>query len=263
MSYRIKVPPKTLQVDETHLLGGMDRLSVSFQRYRVAVISGLIAILLAVGIVGGVLWLDARNTERANELYRQATAAFADRPVDQAAKADANLARAIELYTQVIDQYPRTPAAELALFGLGNALADKKDFAGAISAYQRYIAAYGGNKPLLGMVYQRLAYTYLLKGDTDQAVKAFSAALEVPGALNADQSMFELGKLEEAQSRPEGALARYQELMKGYPNSPFAGEAAVRIKALEAKKNPPELPPSLVPQQTPGGIPVPPPPTGK
>ncbi|MER3425099.1 MAG: hypothetical protein C4293_19595, partial [Nitrospiraceae bacterium] len=47
-----------------------------------------------------------------------------------------------------------------------------------------------------------------------------------------------LGKLEETHSRPEGALARYQELMKDFPNSPFTGEAAVRIKALEAKKNP-------------------------
>jgi tetratricopeptide (TPR) repeat protein len=90
------------------------------------------------------------------------------------------------------------------------------------------------------MVYQRLGYAYLLKGDADQAAKAWSAAVEVPGALNKDQALFELGKLEESQSRPEGALARYQDLMKTYPNSPFTGEAAVRIKALEAKKSPPD-----------------------
>ena len=91
---------------------------------------------------------------------------------------------------------------------------------------------------MLGLVYQRLGYAYLLHGDRDQAVTAFLAVLDVPGALNKDHALFELGKMEEAQSRPEGALAHYQELMKSYPNSPLASEATVRIKALEAKKGP-------------------------
>jgi outer membrane protein assembly factor BamD (BamD/ComL family) len=76
--------------------------------------------------------------------------------------------------------------------------------------------------------------------------------LDVDGALNKDHTLFELAKLEESQSRPEGAAARYQELMKGYPNSPFAGEAAVRIKALEAKKTPAESAPSPVAPGAPG-----------
>jgi tetratricopeptide (TPR) repeat protein len=93
---------------------------------------------------------------------------------------------------------------------------------------------------MLGLVYQRLGYAYLLQGARDQATSSFSAVLDIPGALNKDQVLFELGKLEETLSRPEGALARYQELMKAYPNSPFASEAAVRIKALEVKKTAPE-----------------------
>ena len=85
------------------------------------------------------------------------------------------------------------------------------------------------------MVLQRLGYAYLIKGDQDAATKVFTTALEMPGTLNKDQVLYELGKIEEAQSRPEGALARYQDLSKTYPNSPFAGEAAVRAKALEMK----------------------------
>ena len=119
-----------------------------------------------------------------------------------------------------------------------HALLQANDLGGAIEAYQKYIATYGANKTMLGLVYQRLGYAYLLHGDRDQAVTAFLAVLDVPGALNKDHALFELGKMEEAQSRPEGALAHYQELMKSYPNSPLASEATVRIKALEAKKGP-------------------------
>lgn len=101
---------------------------------------------------------------------------------------------------------------------------------------------YSSNPSLLGLVQQRLAYAFLVKGDRDQAAKTFAAILELPGALNKDQVLFELAKMEEVQSRPEGALAHYQDLMKNYPNSPFTSEAAVRVKVLEVKKTPESIP---------------------
>jgi tetratricopeptide (TPR) repeat protein len=78
---------------------------------------------------------------------------------------------------------------------------------------------------------------YLLKGDRDQAVKALTSILETPGTLNRDQALYELARLEESQSRPEGALAHYQELIKTYPNSPFTSEATVRTKIMDVKKS--------------------------
>jgi outer membrane protein assembly factor BamD (BamD/ComL family) len=77
----------------------------------------------------------------------------------------------------------------------------------------------------------------LLKGDRDQAVKALTGILETPGTLNRDQALYELARLEESQSRPEAALARYQELIKTYPNSPFTSEATIRTKIMDVKKS--------------------------
>ena len=82
---------------------------------------------------------------------------------------------------------------------------------------------------------QRLAYSYLLKGDREQAAKAFTAIVNSPGALLKDQALFELARLEESQSRPEGAIAHYQELIKTYPTSPFTSEATIRTKVLDVK----------------------------
>jgi hypothetical protein len=42
--------------------------------------------------------------------------------------------------------------------------------------------------------------------------------------------------MEESQSRPEAALARYQELIKTYPNSPFTSEATIRTKIMDVMK---------------------------
>lgn len=238
MSYRIRVPAKVDPLDEAHLLTGVDRFLHVLQEQRRAVLAGLGVVLVAGAVVAGVMWYDYQSTLKARELDQEATLHYLSRPADDPKKSHEQLAQAITLYKQVVEQYPRSPAAPLALFHLGNAQVLANEVDAGIESYKRFMLLYGSNTSLLGLVQQRLAYAYLAKGDRDQAVKAFTGILEVPGALNKDHVLFELAKIEESQSRPEGALAHYQDLMKNYPNSPFTSEAAVRVKVLEVKKSP-------------------------
>lgn len=238
MSYRIRVPAKVDPLDEAHLLTGVDRFLHVLQEQRRAVLAGLGVVLVAGAVVAGVMWYDYQSTLKARELDQEATLHYLNRPADDPKKSQEQLSQAIALYKQVVEQYPRSPAAPLALFHLGNAQVLANEVDAGIETYKRFMLLYGSNTSLLGLVQQRLAYAYLAKGDRDQAVKAFTGILEVPGALNKDHVLFELAKIEESQSRPEGALAHYQDLMKNYPNSPFTSEAAVRVKVLEVKKAP-------------------------
>ncbi len=238
MSYRIRVPAKVDPLDEAHLLTGVDRFLHLLQEQRRAVIVGLGVVLVAGAVVAGVMWYDYQSTLKARELDQEATLHYLNRPADDPKKSHEQLSQAITLYKQVVDQYPRSPVAPLALFHLGNAQVLANEVDAGIETYKRFMLLYSSNTSLLGLVQQRLAYAYLVKGDRDQAVKAFTGILEIPGALNKDHVLFELAKIEESQSRPEGALAHYQDLMKNYPNSPFTSEAAVRVKVLEVKKSP-------------------------
>jgi TolA-binding protein len=179
--------------------------------------------------------MDRLAAEKAQALEREATSLLGARSTGDPNNADNLLKQAIAKYREVVEQYPRTAAAPLAMFHLGNAQVQANDLGGAIETYQRFMLQYGGNPSLSALVQQRLAYTYLLKGDREQAAKAFAAIVERPGALLKDQALFELARLEESQSRPEGALAHYQELIKTYPNSPFTSEATIRTKVLDVK----------------------------
>jgi tetratricopeptide (TPR) repeat protein len=253
MTYRIKVPPRSLPVDEAHLLSGLERFVLSLRDYRRPLLVGLSMLLLAGGMVGGLLWYDTQNARKAQDLEREATLHYLTRPTDDPKKADSNLKEAIALYKRVMDEYPRTPAGPLALFQLGNSLVQANELDGAIEAYQRFVVMYSSQVALLGLVQQKLGYVYLLKGDRDQAAKAYAAVLQIPGALNRDHALYELARLEESQSRPEGALTYYNDLVKTYPNSPLANEAAVRMKALDVKKpsdapSPPAVPPNAAPK---------------
>lgn len=267
MSYRIKVPPKTLTVDEAHLSSWVDHTLHGPRNYLRPLLVGLGVVVLAVTVVGGVFYVDRQTTQKALDLEQEAmrflTAPSASDPqkVDQARK------EAITRYRQIVDQYPRTASAPLALYHLGNTLVQANELGPAIEAYQRFLSLYGSNPSMAGLVQQRLAYVYLHKGDRDQAVKALTGILETPGTLNRDQALFELARLEESQSRPDAALARYQELIKAYPNSPFTSETTIRTKILETKKalesTPPSTstaPASASPQKSP---PAPPPSANK
>lgn len=247
MTYRIKVPPRTLPVDEAHLVSNLEHWLENVRVYRGPLLVGATILILAAGIVGGVLWYDSQTAQKAQDLEREATLHYFTRPADDPKKADANLKEAVALYKRVVEEYPRTSTAPLSAFYLGNALAQANEVDAAIEAYKRFVLMYGSNTSLLGLVQQRLGYAYLLKGDRDQAAKAYSAVLDIPGALNRDHALFELARLEESLSRPEGALAHYQDLMKSYPNSPLANEAAVRLKVLEVKKSPDAAPASPAP----------------
>jgi tetratricopeptide (TPR) repeat protein len=248
MTYRIKVPPRTLPVDEAHLVSGLEHWLLGLKEYRWPLLVGFALLVLVGGIVSGVLWYDAQTASNAQDLEREATLHYLTRPSNDPKKAETNLNEAIALYKKIVDEYPRTPSAPVALFSLGNALLQANQVDAAIEAYKRLVSMSGSNASLLGLVQQKLGYAYLLKGDHDQAAKAYSAVGETAGSLNRDQALFELARLEESRSRPEAAMTHYQDLIKTYPNSPFASEAVIRVKVLEAKKSPETVPtPSSAP----------------
>jgi tetratricopeptide (TPR) repeat protein len=267
MTYRIKVPAKTLPVDEAHMLSWLDHTLHHSQSYRRPLLVGLGVVVLAAAVVGGVFYVDRQAAQNAQDLEHEAMRFLTAPSANDPQKIDHALKEAIAKYRQIIEQYPRTSTAPLALYHLGNTLVQANELSGAIEAYQRFLTSYSSNPLMAGLVQQRLAYVYLQKGDRDQAVKAFTGILETPGTLNRDQALFELARLEESQSRPEAALARYQELIKTYPKSPFTSEATLRTKIIDVMKSQGSTPastspaPAIAPSEK--NPPAPPPAAGK
>jgi TolA-binding protein len=159
------------------------------------------------------------------------------------------LKKAVETFRKVVAEYPHSSAAPQAAYMLGNALSDLKDWSAAGKAYEDFLSRYGDQKILVPLVYQRLAYAQLAQGKVDDAEKAFLTITKIAGAPNKDHALYELARINEVLSRREGALAYYQELLKDHPRSPYAEEASIRIKTLDARKTP--SPPSSMPSPSP------------
>ena len=216
---------------------------------RLLLMAGLLIMVGAV-VVGVFLyqlkqekWAAALEFEAAS-YYHQPVTIPSEVEGDQSLREE-NLRKAIDLYREVVTRYPRTKAAALSQYYLGNSHLELSDHEHAIAAYQDFIQQYDHFPSLLALVRQRLAYAYLGQGDLEAAKNAFEDLVAFEGALNKDQVLYELGRLYETEGKNEEAIQRYQQIVESQPGTIFTTEARVRLLELgvvEAEPSPTEDP---------------------
>ncbi len=232
MRYRIRHISRRGITENIQFLSRSERAWLFAERYRRAIIAGILVAALVAVVAGAMLWFQSQRAQEAAALEDEATHAYLDRAFDGSITQE-KLETAERLYRQVIEEFPNTPSAPLAGYLLGNVLAEQQDYAGAIEAYQHVIEQ-GGDVSLIGVVYQRLGATYLANNEYEKGIQAYEQVLQLQGALNQDQVTFELAKLEEFANHTDQALAHYNKLIESYANSPLVGEATLQINRLES-----------------------------
>ena len=249
MSYKIRDISKRVAQEHPELLPRSERLWLFAEQHRGAVMIAVIVAGLAAIILGTLVWFQQSRDQEALGLEYQATQAYLDRSFEDIEATKRRLQKAVTVYRQIIEDYPRSPNAHMAWYFIGNALAEQRDYAGAIDAYNNFIKQTDTHPALLGLVYQRLGATYVADGNRKKGIDAYNHVLEVPEALNKDQVLFELAKLEEFDDRTSQALTLYQRVLDEHASSPYASEAKMRIKILEPPKEESEAPPEEETQQ--------------
>ena len=236
MSYKIRDISKRVAKEHPEFLSRSERLWLFAEQRRGAVIAAVVVAGLAAIILGTLVWFQQSRDQEALGLEYQAAQAYLDRSLEDAEATKQRLQQAVTVYRQLIEDYPRSPHAHLAWYFIGNALAEQRDYAGAVDAYHNFIKQTGTHPALLGLVYQRLGAAYVADGNREKGMDAYNHVLEMPEALNKDQVLFELAKLEEFDDRTNEALALYQRLLDDHARSPYASEAKMRVKILEPPK---------------------------
>ena len=233
MTYKIRHISKQVGAENPQLLSRSERVWLFAELHRRALITGIIVAVLVMILLGVLLWIQHQQGHEALALEHRAAQAYLDRSLDDVDAAKEKLQEAVTLYRQLIEEFPRTASARSAWYFIGNALAEQNDHAGAVDAYQHFIGQAGNPPALLGLVYQRLGAGYLANGEREKGINAYTQVLQIPQTLNKDQVIFELAKLEEYEKHHGEALARYKQLLDEHPNSPYASEAALRVRILE------------------------------
>jgi TolA-binding protein len=264
MAYKIRATGKTREFKKSEeLLPALDSLGHSFQRYGAPLLISVGILLLVAGGALGYFWYQSRLENAAAGLAYEATLHYHQQPrTDDKEKKPVptkaeNFKKALELFGEVTQKYPRTRAAAISQYYIGNSHLELGQYEQAVSAYQTYLDRYHPSGTMTGLALERMGVAEETKGDRAAAEETFKKVLATEGAMNKDQVLFSLGSLLEKEDKKEDAVAQYKRILKDYPLSVLIPDARTRLKGLgvepemqTSSESKPESKPEVAPSPT-------------
>jgi len=216
---RIKIDRKALrQPDEFQTLSTQAAEWVrTHQPVAYGVLGAVVVLMLVVLVVGRIRTV---HSEAAALDFRAAHALFDAGKYADAARAFAGLS----------DTYTGTPFGRLATLYRGHALVRQGDAAGAVTAYQGFLAGGVASDDLRQEGLMGLAYAREKTGDVAGALETYTQAGELAGPFRT-QAQLGAARIDEAQGRTEQAHAIYEQLQKDDPDPDLREVLATKLPA--------------------------------
>ena len=197
-------------------------------------VSSVVGAAIAVYII--VMLYTASLTNKAYALEKEAFHYYYGINLKSSMQEDERLKKALELYQQSL----KVKSTPVALFYLGNCYYKLNDYANAVKSYTSFIDKYPGEEGLLPLVYQKLAYSHVNNGKTDDALKTLQVLEKFKNGVFKDTALIQQARLHETLGKPEEAQKKYEELIKEFPGSIWSAEARSKIGAGLPKEEKPK-----------------------
>ncbi len=230
-----------MQSEVTHLTL-QDQLLTWFEKNKRQLLAGTVAVAVIGTVVGIYLWRQNQTQADASEALSKITSA---------AYTGGAQATTTEALLKVATDYSGTEAAKRAvLMAAGNYFTEGK-YKEAQAQFEKFLRDYRDStfagEALLGVAASKDA-----QGMAAEAAAAYKDIVDHHSTDNvAPQARFALGRLYEAQNKPELARDLYQQVAQLDPNGALGSEAGMRLAVLISKN--PSLAAAAAPVAT-GGL---------
>jgi predicted negative regulator of RcsB-dependent stress response len=221
-----KATTVTLQPDE-EIRSIAHHAADLYQSYRLQFNTVLTVVVVALLGWGLYAYTQADKERKAGRMLDAAYGFFS--PAGSAAP---DLPKALQGFREVVNQYGGTLSGAMAEYFLGNTLVQMGRTDEALKAYQQFQQRHSGEKLLSAMVYQRMGYLYLGRGNREEAVKAF---LQAETAGGAGMATAELAGIYERAGNAEDAQKKYKELSEKLPATTLALDAKMKLPPPDLK----------------------------
>jgi TolA-binding protein len=181
-------------------------------------------VLLAVIVIAGLFFHSWSERKKAIGFQQDGYAAFHAPAADPSVQKE-QYKKALDLFAKAYD----TKKLPVSLYYIGASHYELGNFDQAIDTFDQFVRKYQGEELLLPLAYQKLASSYMRKGDAAGASKTLDALYKSPGSIYQDLALIEHGKLLEKEGKSEEARKKYEELVQKFPQSPFLNEAKARL----------------------------------
>jgi predicted negative regulator of RcsB-dependent stress response len=200
---------------------------------RKRVLAGAIVVVVVAAVTSLWIWHNNQNEAVANQELLDAASVSGMTGLEEHARRDALL--------KINQEYPGTIAGANAQLLAAKASFLEGKYADARQGFSKFVSDHPGHD-LIPQAQVGIAASFEADGQLSEAVGKYKeiAAIYATDANIANPVKLTLGRLSEAQNKPEVAVTFYQELAHiNNPYDPWVAEAAERLRLLLAKH--PEL----------------------
>jgi tetratricopeptide (TPR) repeat protein len=227
-----------------------------FDEHRKLLLFSIVGIVLISSMVwGGVAYWEKREGDASQMLAKAQSVLLA---VDEASSEKGNEAKkkdqekAEEILSDLITQYKRCAASQVASSLLGNLNYQRRDYEKSIANYQSLLKS-GPRDPLLeALAYEGLGYGYEGIRDYKEALIYYQKLADSKIEYVRGSGLLGSARCYELQNDAERALETYRKFLSTYPRDPRAEEARASIARLSLQSSGPKAPGTEIPHGGPG-----------
>jgi predicted negative regulator of RcsB-dependent stress response len=219
-----KIPKKTAptEAEVTERLSSLkDTLK---ERQRTALQIGGAVLVIVIALVSFLVYSHT-SQKKARMLEYQAYKIYYSNPAPASNRE--------ELYKKAQDVFKKaydTKKSPLSLFYIASCYYELGNYEEALKTLKDFAQRYSNDDRFIPLVYQKMAMTYIKKGDLNEAKKTLDALYNLKGDIYKDLALMEYGRLLEKEGKLDEAKKKYEELTKKFPDSPFVNEAKARLQ---------------------------------
>jgi len=224
-----KVSAKT-QATEAEVKDKLASLKDTISERRKSVLRYGALIIGVIIVVSGFLLYDYTSRKKATMLEYEAYKIYHNISTKGPLTKEDQYTRALEAFRKSYD----TRKSPTALFYITACQYELGKYDEALKTLNEFISKYSKEEKLIPLAYQKIAMTYVKKGNTKDAMEALEKLYNLKGDIYKDFALIEYARLLEKEGKIEEAKKKYKELSERFPNSPFIDEAKTKLS--EEKK---------------------------
>jgi len=204
----------------------LSRLKKSAEGRKSFLITALAAVVLSVIAIGGFFLYSNTQKNKAQKLEYEAYKIYYGLYQKQPVASEERYKKAAEIFKKAYD-IRKSPVS---LYYIANCYYELGEYEESLNVLKDLNRKFPDDEKFIPISYYKMAIISLKKGSAEEALKSFAMLYNYKTGTFKDISLIESGKILEAQGNVEDAKKKYEELIKDFPQSPFAEEAKARVE---------------------------------
>lgn len=225
-----RIPRKTAST-ETEVQEKLSSIKDTLRERQSTAMKIIIGTLFVIIALVSVLVYSYTSQKKAKLLEYEAYKIYYGSPQMQSAGKRDQYKKALDTFKKAYD----TRKSPRSLFYIAACYYELGQYDDVLRTLKDFAGRYSGDEQFIALAYQKMATTYVKKGDMNEAKKTLDTLYNLKGDIYKDLALMEYAGLLEKEGKPDEAKKKYEEITRKFPNSPFVDEA--RAKLSEKKED--------------------------